>query len=101
MESRLIAFRAYCLLSEHNLRANASRIAREDRFILPDLALSNSRALGRLCGPQRAKLFLELYLLQQRVGEQFTKSNILALQVLEHADLFPGRQSGKAGRIDF
>ena len=65
------------------------------------LFLSNGRPLDRLRGPQRAKLLLELYLLQQRVGEQFAKSNILALKLLECADLLPRRQGGKAGRIDF
>jgi hypothetical protein len=74
-------------------------VTRRDRSTLQDRALSNTS--GRLCGPERAKLLLQLYLLQERVGEQFAKSNILALQVLECIDLLSGRQCGKGGCVDF
>ena len=83
----LIAYRLSTISAQTH-----SRVCREeDRFTLPDQALRNARRPVHLYGPQCAKLLLELYLLQQRIGEQFAKSNILALQLLKCADLLPRR----------
>ena len=64
-------------------------------------SLGDGRTMGPVRGPQRTQLLLELHLLQQRVGEQLAKSNILALQLLECADLLPRREGGKAACVDF